>query len=309
MQTTNPEAWLADLHKPLVERIAPAAAEVLAYVGLVNRAAGSAVAPRSAPASVDLLADVRGALRALPPVLERRLERPLLGIQLARDLGCSALTDVVRWGDETLGAVVVLDAAALATRRANEWASWKESGPFSAQPGQGPAALQVTIASPAQDRRENAILFLLLHEFGHVLSAESGFLPNWWLQPGQLLPAGHYRFLDHSWQVDAGCSIVPKPGHEFAGRRQLAYYGAPQLGLQQAPALYAALAGTRFASLYGAQNVYDDFAECLALYVHTQLMGRPYRVGLAGCTAALSDSQSVASRCAEKYGFIAQALG
>ncbi len=306
MQTPDPTPWLLQRSRPLAERLAPAPAECLAHVQRVGQAEGSDIRPQAVPVSGAMAADVAEALAELPPPVLAALNGPLLGIHLARDLGCSAITDVVRWQDRTLGAVVLLDVEALAGRSANEWASWKEGGPFGAPE---PSPLRVTIADPEDDVRRNAIQFLLLHEFGHVLSAGSGFLPDWWLHPTQLAPAEAYPFLRLSWRVSEAGTIVPRPGHDFALRRQLAYYGTARLGLEQTPQLYTDWAATSFASLYGSINAYDDYAECLALYVHTVLMRRPYGVRMGGGGQALSDAASVARRCAEKFDFVAQRLG
>ena len=102
-------------------------------------------------------------------------------------------------------------------------------------------------------------------------------------------------FVSLSWQVQgdaassAGQSGAAKhPGPRMVSRwreaapllSQLGFYAfdkAP-LSMTQAEPVYRALAATDFPSLYGATNLFDDWAEAFAIYVHTELLGRPYRV-------------------------------
>jgi len=75
--------------------------------------------------------------------------------------------------------------------------------------------------------------------------------------------------------------------------------------------LYSELRETSFPTLYAIANAYEDFSECLAIYVHTVLMRRPYRVELSGIGAQVltDDCSSVAARCARKFDFIETFLG
>ena len=53
------------------------------------------------------------------------------------------------------------------------------------------------------------------------------------------------------------------------------------LSLDQAEAAYRELEQTDFPSLYGATNIFDDFAEAFAIYIHTRLLKKPYSVALS----------------------------
>jgi hypothetical protein len=53
------------------------------------------------------------------------------------------------------------------------------------------------------------------------------------------------------------------------------FYGSRKLDSGGLVTACAGLEGSDFASLYGATNPYDDFAECFASYAHCELLGRP----------------------------------
>jgi hypothetical protein len=305
MHTLDPASWTRWRQKELSDRLGPAPHELVRHIARVNDAADPAGAT-AAEASAEFLIDVRAAMAELPAAVRKPLEGRLLGVYFARGLGCSAVTDVVVHGAEVVGCVVVLDIDVLGTRKANAWATWKENKPFSSP---GSRKLSVAIEVAAQDLRRNAIQFILLHEFGHVLGTAGQFLPDWWIDPCELKQASDYAFLDLSWQIDAGKRIAPKPACSFSMRDSLVFYGSALLCDGDVIEAYQALRSTSFATLYAAGNPFDDFAECFALYVHTVLMGKPYEVATCGDRPVeLCDSLSVVARCAEKYTFLEDLL-
>jgi hypothetical protein len=238
--------------------------------------------------------------RILPlPAEVRDLVDPLLlGICLGRGLGSSGITDiVVDARGRILGCVVLLDTDLLETHTANSWASWKENLPFA--PGTG-FSLDATIAAPEQDTRAHALQFLLLHEFGHVLTADGDFLPRWW----EPVPAGRFPYLDLSWLSTPQGRFAPRA--EFALRGRVDFYGNDKLHGDAILSAYAGLEGSDFSSLYGATNPYDDFAECFASYVHSEMLGRPYllRVDFDGEPQATLDGFWAGPRSSAKRAFM-----
>lgn len=307
--TWNPDAWLAARALPLAERIAPAGVEAVSYVAQLNAAKGVPGRAESAAVPDDLAADVRAALAELPAAVQAKLEGPLLGVHFARGLGSSGITDVVADAYGTiLGSVTLLDVDCVADRGANAWATWKENTPFAPAAG---LRLEATVERPEDDDRKQALQYLLLHEFGHVLTAGSGLLPDWWLAPGKFRPTDEYGFLRLSWQIAADGRIVPREHEDFPLRERLAYYSEAQLPGAALPEAYAALAQTSFVTLYAATNAYDDFAESFATYVHVLLQGKPFEIRL------LRDGEPVchtgdywhAARAAAKRALLADFLG
>ena len=279
-----PEFWLAHSQRPLLQRIAAAPAEVVAYVNQVNASQAQSVAfeplssTKSHSISPDFLSDISSAIAELPEQVKTKLEPHLLGVFIATGVGSSAITDVISDVDgKILGAVVLLDANAFASRSANKWMTWKESGPFTPNEND---FLQAYIATPEQDHRKQALQYLLLHEFGHVLSMNTSYLPNWWIGSQKFKDTEEYSFLSICWQIAMRGEIIPLIRHDFEHRARVAYYGrgdgnVPLCASQMRP-MYEALSRTGFPTLYAATTVYEDFAESFATYVHVVLMGKPW---------------------------------
>jgi hypothetical protein len=306
--TQIPEFWNAKLKLPLIERFGPAPAELVSYVALVNSATGNPAVPAAVTAPPDLLADVQHAIGGMPAVVTNLLGDALLGVYFASGLGSSAVTDVVVAADgRVLGSVVALDLEALLERRANEWATWKENTPFAASSGR---TLHACIAGPADNTRANAIQFLLLHEFGHVLTAGKQYLPDWWLPPDVIGATDDYSFLRLGWQIDADKKIVPKSGNDFAKRASVGFYGDDRLDDSDIQDIYSGLQSTSFASLYACINAYDDFAESFATYVHSVLLRRPYQVTIRtdGVVTLQSTDFWASERSAAKRAFMENML-
>jgi hypothetical protein len=276
---------------------------VVDHLRRVSLASGEPFAPDAAGASSDFVEDVRLAIDTLPVSIQA-LTGSLLGLFFVRGLGCSAVTDVVVHHQTVLGAIIVIDIGNMRDKTANEWATWKERLPFART---GERELRVTLESPLQNHRSNAIQFLLLHEIGHAVTAGGGFLPDWWTDPKDLDETTAYAFLAQSWVIDHGhriCRRQPCVGPEPE------FYLGPELESAEIRRMYAELQGSDFPTLYSTGNPYDDFAECFAVFVHTVIMERPYKVQLieGGTADLLADEHMIRARCAEKFALIENLL-
>ena len=251
---------------PLLDRLGPAQHEIINHVAQVNAATGVAAQPTSTRVDDGFHADVRAAMAAMPPSVQVLLDGVLLGVRYARRLGSSAISDIVVSGEGViLGVVVALDVDAFEARTANAWATWKENTPFAPQPGY---RLEVQIAAPGDDNRQRALQYLLLHEFGHVLAAGRGLLPEWWNAAQVMRDADDYHYLPLAWQITPALQTMPLPENDFPLRADIAYYQAPRLAASQMRDAYAQLQGANFATLYAATSMHEDFAESFASYVH-----------------------------------------
>jgi len=275
--SSDVEYWLNQANLPLPDRIGNASEELLAYVAKVNNTPADRK-PVQAELNPDFLLDIRAAILDMPPAVLRLLEKPLLGVYLGCGLGSSAVTDVIASPDgKVLGLVTLMDADAFLGRTANDWASWKENTPF--LPGSD-FQVHLQIEAPENDNRKNAMQFLLLHEFGHVLTANSEFLPDWWIGSQKFKSTEEYSFLSLSWQIAMNGDIIPLLRHDFEYRKDLRFYSDQQVAGDLIPGIYSALEKTGFSSLYAATNAYDDFAEAFAMYVHSVMMGKPYQLSI-----------------------------
>jgi hypothetical protein len=300
--TPEPQQWTARQQLPIHERILALPAEVRDFVHQVNQASGLSAVPAPAEPDADLRADLCDALLGMPAAVRALVDPLLLGICLGRDLGSSGVTDIVADAEgRILGCIVLLDVALLETHQANSWATWKENLPFVADDG---FALTATIAEPEQDTRANALQFLLLHEFGHVLTADGDFLPRWW----EPVPDARFAYLDLSWNLTPLQRFAPRV--EFELRGIVDFYGNNKLHSDAILTAYAGLEGSDFPSLYGATNPYDDFAECFASYVHSEMLQRPYtlRVDFNGEPQATLDNFWGSPRSEAKRAFMVELL-
>lgn len=270
--TATPFFWEHMLDAPIARRLAPAPAELVEFVAQYNRATGNASVPGSAAPGRDFADDAGMAIEELPLQVKNKLAPCLIGVFFMKGLGSSAVTDVVaRANGDIIGAVVMLDIDVFSDRKANEWASWRDNTPFIAVPD---VRLEVLIADASDDNRKSALQYVLLHEFGHVLAAGSGLLPDWWTDASAVGKTSEYGFLQKSWQIDQESGrIIPVANEDFALRDQVAYYAqAAQLSGAHLPSIYADLGRTGFPTLYAASSVHEDFAESFSTYVHSVLL-------------------------------------
>jgi hypothetical protein len=252
----HPEDWLTPNDLSPQRRHGPAPRDLLAHLEQVNGRPARAVDVDEA-----FRADVTQALAELPAIVLAKLQQHFLGVYFVAGAGSSAATDIaVDAAGEFLGIVIALDVESVVRRSANEWATWRENMPFA----DGAYRVAVRIDDGAQDNRMGAIQFLLLHEIGHVLSMARGLIAEWWLPL--------------SWRSGDGGQIVSLDEDEFPQRRQLNYYGAAHMPSDALLPAYRALLASRFFSMYAALSPDEDFAESFALYVHTELLQKPYFV-------------------------------
>ncbi len=300
------ERYRAQLARPLAERVLPADAAVLARAHRTNLDYGQDIRPRPAPPRHPLYGIVRRVLAGLPPPVVRLAERTLTAVFLVEGDWGTATTEAVRdaRGRWHYG-YIVLNTSAL-ERTANAWASWKERSAFRAAPGY---ALDMTLEAPQEDDQAGAVRFILLHELGHVVGAAVGAHGAW--EDAGAPPLTPFAAL--SWRkVPDGKRLEPVAPEQRGILAQPAFYAFEDaaLALDAAPAVYKALARTNLPSYYGTLNVYDDFAEALAIHVHTALLGKPYRVTVRAPdgTETVYRSCIVTGDCPRKAAWVAAVL-
>lgn len=306
--TNSPDFWAMMAQHDVIDRHGAAPAELVDYVGMVNKALSVDAVPVAADAPADFLHDMQTAMRQIPAAILQKLDGALLGVFFSTGLGSSAITDVIVNHDgQILGSVVMLDLDAFMDRTANDWATWKENTPFSSS---SRLRLEVEIAEGEDNTRANAMQFLLLHEFGHVLTAGKQFLPIWWLPPDAMKETGDYDFLRLGWQINGDKRIVPKAEEDFAERTGIFYYDTKGLDDAAMLSAYRALQGTTFPSLYASTNAFDDFAETFATYVHSVMLGKPARVRIVSDDAVHLERDNfwASPRSADKRAFMQELL-
>ena len=294
---------------PLLERLGPAQPEIVTHVTQVNLAMGVAERPSSTQVDAAFQADVRAAIASMPASVQALLDGVLLGVRYARQLGSSAISDIVVSGEGVIvGVVVALDVDAFESRTANAWATWKENTPFAPEEGY---RLSAQIALPEDDNRQGALQYLLLHEFGHVLSAGRNLLHDWWLDAQSLRGADEYHYLPLAWQISEEKSVVPLLENDFPLRPDIVYYHGARLAASQMAHAYHQLQGANFATLYAATSVHEDFAESFASYVHAVMLGKPQAIRIEhdGVLLLQFEGYWESPRSAAKRALLARLLG
>ena len=299
--------WQPALSHPLEQRIGSAPPELVEFLlldNVANNIPNEARASKLEPAFVE---DVRRAWREIPAAVKRPLDKKLAGIYFMDDIGGTGFTDeTVDAGGKPVAAFMILDPSVLMARTANEWATWKESSPFKADPWW---TLQARIEDPARDDRVHAIQYILLHELGHVLSVASDAHPRWTVPVKESGPIEHYPFFTQSWIV-TGEGFTSRFEDTFPQRRDVRFYfGAKLAGAAMLPT-YEALEKTNFPTLYAATHFGDDFAEAFASYVHVVLMKRPYEIRLLRDGTLVKSYKACWSeeRCAAKKAYLERFL-
>ena len=275
------------------------------FLNLDNIRAGYPERPRSAQPDAAFMADVRAAVRELPPAVWALFGARLLGIYFVEDLGGTGYTDVV-FDEHNLpvAGFIVLDSKLLQAHAANAWASWKENTPFK---WQSEFRLQAQLEPAAGDNRKNAIQYILLHELGHVLSIGGALHPPWTMSPSQLGSTDHYAFFNLSWTVDRRADKYTSLfDADFPLRKNVVYYFGAKLTADQMLDTYTQLEHTNFASLYAATRPGDDFAEAFASYVHVVLLKRPWHITISrqGTVLKVFNACWGEPRCAKKQALL-----
>jgi len=274
---TRVDFWRAALVKPILDRMGAAPPELVEYLNLDNIKNGFPNRPHAAKVTPDFRRDVHNAIAEIPFEVRQLLSRKLAGIYFVEDLGGTGYTDeIVDAGAKAVAGFIVLDLSVLAKQTANAWATWKENTPFKAQPG---IRLVAEIERKQQNNRKNAIQYILLHEFGHVVSINEKFHPSWKLEAREIPASADFPWFWSSWDVSPEDNLfVTHYDRDFAQRKDVVYYLGAKLPADQMIAVYDNLEQTNFATLYSVTRPGDDFAEAFASYVHTVLMKKPFEI-------------------------------
>jgi hypothetical protein len=269
----------------LKKKVHKAPLELIEYLRKDNEKQGWPNRPTAIDLPNGLLVDVQSALLEIPSQLRQKISTQTVGIFFVQDLGGSAYTDYVfdKNGVPVAG-FVVLDKSAL-NRQANEWATWKESSPFALNSS---VSLRATIETNKNDNRKNALQYILLHEFGHILSIQNPALPLWgkgWIE-NKIKP--EMSFFHESWKVSEG-KLSSLYDLRWPARSLVTYYAQESRKLPAHAAIecYRQITNTNFPTLYAVTNPFDDFADSFANYVHVSILGKPWKIEIDSETTKL----------------------
>ena len=299
--------WKGFETRPWADRLLPASPEFIDFLRKDNLLQGYPQRPRPVRVDENYKADIRAALESIPVALQALVSDKFVALMLADDLGGSGYMDSVLDADgRPVAAFLVLDPTVL-DRKANAWASWKDSTPFKADPAY---QIQTHLEEPAGDTRRNALRYILLHELGHFVGMDPAVHTSWSHEPSaEALTKA--RFASLSWVFENG-DYVSRFDTDFVLRPKIVFYGGDdsKLPISDAEAILRALSKTDFPTPYAATSNADDFAESLANYVHVVMDRQPYWVEVSKNGEPLYRLESCwgTARCAAKEKYLSELL-
>ena len=293
--------WVEFAGREIKNRIVPAPNIILDYLMKDNQVQGYKEIPKRPEIDPEFLSDIVNAVTEMPKLVRDHIKKHVVAIFLVEELGGTAYTELLRDFANNKQGFIVLDVGSL-NRKANEWFTWKANSPFAMKDAY---KIEAEIEQKSNDTRKSAIQYILLHEVGHLLGVAKGAHPNWFT-------GGHpqkWPFSKLSWlTLEHGLDGKSKFDKTFTNRRKLKFYSfkdAP-LTTNEIDETYGQLLKTDFVSLYAATNMYDDFAETYAMYVHVVLQNLQWKIRIIkkGKTVREIRNPILDKRCESKRKYL-----
>ena len=265
--------WSEFTGKGFKDRILPAPDIIIDYLRKDNQFQGYKERPQKPEIDAEFFSDIVKAVVELPKSVRSHIHEHMIAVFLVEELGGSAYAELLRDFDNNKMGFIVLDVGSL-NRKANEWASWRENSPFVRK---GLYVIEAEIEQKTNDHRMAAIQYIFLHESGHLIGVAKRAHPHWF-------KGGHpqsWPFTKLSWlSRKGGLKGKSKFDDTFKNRKKIKFYSFKNASLtsKEIYETYAQFLKTDFVSLYAATNMYDDFAETYAMYVHVILQDRPWKI-------------------------------
>ncbi|TGK05749.1 hypothetical protein EHO58_08235 [Leptospira selangorensis] len=195
------------------------------------------------------------------------LKNKLLRIYVCENLGGSAVTGIVRKNGKSIGGFVILDTNTL-NRNANDWISYKENSTFQ----KGNIKIRIRIEEEKQNTKANALRYILLHEFGHILSETENIGPSFFFTKRSYT---NFEFYQGVWKSE---KVSYSDDSMFTIRPQIRFYSESLSLDENWEKIYPVLSKTPFPTLYSAINADDFFADSFVSYVHVVLEKKPWEL-------------------------------
>lgn len=293
--------WSEFTGKGFKDRILPAPDIIIDYLRKDNQLQGYQEWPKKPEIDPEFLADIVNASAELPEVVRDHMNEHVVALFLVEELRGTAYGESLRdFNNNKLG-FIVLDVGSL-NRKANEWISWRANSPFAMK---GIYIIEAEIEKKTNNYRKAAIQYILLHEVGHLVGLAKGEHPNWFT-------GGHpqkWPFTKLSWiTIERGLKGKSRYDEIFTNRNKLKFHAFQNASLtsEDIGETYDQLLKTDFVSLYASTNMYDDFAESYAMYVHVVLQNRPFKIKIIkeGITVKVITNPILEKRCYNKKRYL-----
>ena len=277
-QESNPSRtlafWESQLQLPIALRYGRVPDRLLEYLRIDNKLNGFPAAVVAFD-NVEVRTILGNAVASLPPKVRVLVQNKLVGVYVVKNLGTSGYTEsILNPQGEPVAGVIVLDAS-LFDQSGNTWASWRDSTAFIPNSRLG---IRTTIAASGENDIEAAVQFLLIHELGHVYSIGTNVHPDWYRDLAEV-ELSEYPFTNLSWEIEAHTNQYRSHFDDrFWQREKLGFYQKAKLPAYLIADTLKQLGNTNFVSIYATTRPEEDFAETFAIYAHTELLGKPYKV-------------------------------
>lgn len=298
------DAWR---DQPLAARVhlLPEAA-VPSLRGILTRRDGkSRIAPASNAEYV--VEDLQTAIGSLPESVRRLVTDHLIGIYLVEGLGggenahnLGMAIEVYGFFHQHVGTVILIDRDET-DMRANQAMAGLEYVPSGNYRG---VTVEARLARRDADTRSTTLRYVLLHELGHLIDYDEGITPRSFSYGASRDGCG---FTCLSW-------LTPVR-HRYSQRLNTAmrsiHDGKVDAYVGMLPKTFESLAQSNFPSLYAATDPAEDFAESFAQYVHTEMLGQPWKMILRvnGTIKAELNACYLDRRCPRKKAYFDALLG
>lgn len=239
----------------------------LDYVNELNRVDGFTESPSPVKNLNTFKSTLVYALNSQTGPITSLLQNKLLRIYVCENLGGSAVSGIVRKDGKSVGGFVILDANTL-DRNANDWISYKENSTFQ----KGNIKIRIRIEEERQNTKANALRYILLHEFGHILSETEKIGPSFFSSKRSFT---NFEFYKEVWKSE---KISYLDDSVFIVRPQIRFYSESLTLEDNWEKIYPILSKTPFPTLYSAANADDFFADSFVSYVHVVLEKKPWQL-------------------------------
>lgn len=291
--------------KPLSERLAKAPDDLIEKLLLDNQLEGFQEIPVPATPPTEFSAAIKQVEEFLPEQVAVLAKNRIIGIFAVTNLGGSGYVESVldENGVEKY-TFIVLDRDVLLKRKANDWATWKERSIFKPN-AEKPVKLDVTIESSGADNAQNAIVYILLHEIGHSLGLVSCVHSSWTKKEIMIGPFSRLSWYKRDNEIKSVFDGV------FPERKLIKPYAFDRSTLteNQITDIYEILnTRTDYPTIHAASDLWEDFAESFATYIHVVRENKPYeiRISRTGMSDIMYTSCWKNSRCKDKRAFMDQ---
>jgi hypothetical protein len=263
--------WSGLPGKDLKERVQLSPDVIIDYLKKDNELNGYKERPLKPKVDTSFMKDIEAAIDELPEIVKKHIKDHVVAVFLVQELGTTGYGELLKNFDENKLGFIVLDVDFL-NKKANDWISWRENSPFK---DKGVYTIEAEIELKENDSRKSAIQYILLHEVGHLVGAAKGAHPDWFAGGDpRAWPFTGFSWLAHKTILQG----ESKYDDFFHTRKDLKFYAFQNAALSSEAIMetYRDLSRTDFVSLYAATNMYDDFAETYAMYVHVKLQNKPW---------------------------------